>query len=98
MGWGENMKASRAAFLAREAKEAGLNAYRNQILKDIEAAARNGETYINVDAPLRDGTVTWLTDLGYKVVQPEIKYFKAYGAPLAALVQTQIIRGSISWD
>ena len=91
------MKASRAAFLAKEAKEAGLNAHRSQILKDIEAAARNGETYINVNTPLLDDTVTWLTALGYKVKQPEIKYFKSYGVPLDTMVSTQIILGSISW-
>lgn len=98
MGWGENMKASRAAFLAREAKEAGLNAHRSQILRDIEAAARNGETYINVDTPLLDDTVTWLTALGYKVVQPINKYFLPTGAPMSQIVVVELILGGISWD
>lgn len=97
MGWGENMKASRAAFLAREAKEAGLNAYRSQILRDIEVAARNGETSISLDTPLLDDTEEWITELGYKVVQPINKYFLPTGAPMSQMVVVELILGSISW-
>lgn len=97
MGWGENMKASRAAFLAREAKEAGLNAHRNQILRDIEAAARNGETSISLDTTLTQDTEEWITELGYKVVQPINKYFLPTGAPMSQMVVVELILGSISW-
>lgn len=74
-----------------------MKASRAAILRDIEAAARNGETSINVDIPLLDDTVTWLTALGYKVVQPINKYFLPTGAPMSQMVVVELILGSISW-
>jgi len=91
------MKASRAAFLAREAKEAGLNAHRSQILRDIEVAARNGETSISLDTPLTQDTEEWITELGYKVVQPINKYFLPPGAPMSQIAVVELILGNISW-
>jgi hypothetical protein len=91
------MNALQAAELARNAKEAGLTKHRAALLKDIEAAAAVGENHISLDTPLQEDTITWLTGLGYKVVQPQQKYFLPSGAPMSSMTLVELILGSISY-